>query len=317
MTAGVENSSKQMRSPRASSARALIASPYALLAFASLCWSGNHVVGRAIAGHVPPIGISMLRWLLPSIVLWFVARRHYRKDWPLIRQHWRIMLCLGLTGGALFSALQYVGLQYTGALNVSVLNSLTPVLIVAAGALIFRDRIAFVQVAGIALSLIGVLVIVARADLETLLRLQFNWGDLIILFNMALLAVYAAYLRLRPSIHWLSFLFLLGVISTAATLPFAIWEGVYGMRFQPTLLTAATILYVSIFPSVLAFAAWNQGIDVIGANRAGPFLHLIPVFTALIATTLLGETLARFHIIGFVMILTGVWLASRNPDGQS
>src|SRR5215212_5718613 len=113
MTGGVENSSDQMRSPQASSARALITSPYALLAFASLCWSGNHVLGRAIAGHLPPIGISMLRWLLPSIVLWFVGRQYYRADWPLIRQHWRIMLWLGLTGGALFSALQYVGLQYT------------------------------------------------------------------------------------------------------------------------------------------------------------------------------------------------------------
>jgi drug/metabolite transporter (DMT)-like permease len=162
-----------------------------------------------------------------------------------------------------------------------------------------------------------VLVIVARADLNTLVRLQFNWGDLIILLNMALLAVYAAYLRLRPPIHWLSFLFLLGLISTAATLPFAVWEGIYGMRFQPTLLTAASILYVSIFPSVLAFAAWNRGIEVIGANRAGPFLHLIPVFTALIATTLLGETLAPFHIIGFAMILTGVCLASRTPGAQS
>src|SRR5215217_6501966 len=103
MTASLEKPSEQLQSPQASSAAALVMNPYVLLAFASLCWSGNHAVGRAIAGHVPPIGISMLRWLLPSIVLWFLARRHCRRDWPTIRRHWRIMLWLGLTGGALFS----------------------------------------------------------------------------------------------------------------------------------------------------------------------------------------------------------------------
>ena len=107
--------------------------PYLLLATAALFWSGNHITGRAIHGEVPPIGISALRWALPSIVLFFLARAHIQRDWPAIRAHWKVMLWLGVTGGALFTTLQYVGLQYTSALNVSVLNSLVPVLIVAAG----------------------------------------------------------------------------------------------------------------------------------------------------------------------------------------
>ena len=291
-----------------------LGNPYLLLAFAGLCWSGNHLLGRAVEGHVPPRGLSTVRWLIPALVLWPVARPHLRRDWPAIKAHWVIVLWLGITGGAIFSGLQYLGLQYTSALNVSVLNSLVPVLIVAAGALIFRDRITLVQVLGIATSLIGVLVIVTRGSLATLIAMAFSKGDLIILVNMAVFAVYAAYLRLRPQIHWLSFLFIIGVISAVATFPFFVWETLSGFTFQPTALTVFAIAYVSIFPSVLALAAWNHSVEVIGANRAAPFLHLVAVFTALLSYAVLGEPLAVFHVVGFVLILTGVWLASVNPQ---
>jgi drug/metabolite transporter (DMT)-like permease len=287
--------------------------PYLLLALAALFWSGNHIVGRAIHGQVPPIGISVVRWAIPAVVLWFLAREHIARDWPAIRAHWKVMLWLGITGGALFTALQYVGLQYTSALNVSVLNSLVPVLIVAAGTLIFRDRITAMQLAGIATSSIGVLVIIARGDFTQLKSLQFNWGDLIILFNMAVFSVYAACLRLQPKIHWLSFMFVFGAISAVTTLPFWAWEAASGITFHLTPLTVGAILYVSIFPSVLAFAAWNRGAQLIGAIRSGPFLHLIPIYTAIIASTLLGEHLALYHVAGFVLILAGVWLASHKP----
>src|SRR5262249_39544024 len=119
--------------------------PYLILAFASLCWSGNHIVGRAIAGHFPPLTISTIRWFIPAIILWIAWRTRIEQDWLLIRRYWVVMLWLGATGGILFSALQYVGLQYTSAVNVSILNSLVPVLIIAASALIFRDRILPIQ----------------------------------------------------------------------------------------------------------------------------------------------------------------------------
>lgn len=290
------------------------ANPYLLLAVASLFWSGNHIVGRAAGGHVPSLAMSTARWLIPAVVLWAFAHRQIRRDWPAIRAHWKIMLWLGLTGGALFTALQYVGLKYTTALNVSVLNSLVPVLIVATGALLFRDRVTLRQTGGIAVSLLGVLVIVAQGRFETLMALGFNWGDLIIVFNMIVFAVYAVYLRLRPRIHALSFLFVFAVISSAGTLPFFIVESLSGDTLQLTWLTVTSIAYVSIFPSVLAFAAWNRGVELIGANRAGPFVHLVPVYTAVVAGALLGEQLAGFHVAGFVLIIAGVWLASKLPD---
>ena len=288
--------------------------PYLLLGFAALFWSGNHIVGRAIGGHVPPIGISTIRWLIPAILIWPWVRPHLKRDWPVIRKHWKAMLWLGATGGALFTSLQYVGLQYTSALNVSVLNSLVPVLIVATSAALFRDRISPLQLTGIVVSSLGVLTIIGRGSLQVLEQLAFNWGDLIILFNMFVFAVYATCLRLRPAMHWLSFIFVFAVLSAVMTLPFAVLEFWQGARFETDWLTIAAIGYVSIFPSVIAFAAWNRGVELIGANRSGPFLHMVPVYTAILGTTLLGEHLATFHIVGFALILTGVWLASVRPS---
>jgi drug/metabolite transporter (DMT)-like permease len=184
------------------------------------------------------------------------------------------------------------------------------VLIVLAGTLVFRDRITLIQVVGIAVSLSGVLVIVSKASLAALMSLAFSYGDIVILINMAVFAVYAAFLRLRPPIHWLSFMFMLAAISAVTTFPFFIWETLAGFPFRPTLQTAIAVAYVSVFPSVLAFAAWNRGVELIGANRAGPFLHLIPIFTAVLAYIFLTEILAAYHVVGFVLILTGVWLAS-------
>ena len=293
---------------------ARLGNPYLLLALAALFWSGNHIVGRAIGGHVPPVGISTVRWLIPAVLIWPWVRPHLMRDWPAIRAHWKAMLWLGATGGALFTALQYVGLQYTSALNVSVLNSLVPVLIVATSAALFRDRISPMQLAGIVVSSLGVLTIIGRGSLDVLARLAFNWGDLIIVFNMLIFAIYAACLRLRPAMHWLSFIFVFAVLSVVMTLPFAVLEFWQGERFQADWQTLAAIGYVSIFPSVIAFAAWNRGVELIGANRSGPFLHLVPIYTAVLGTSLLGEHLAVFIVIGFALILSGVWLASVRPS---
>lgn len=288
--------------------------PYLLLALAGLCWSGNHLVGRAMAGEVPPIGVSMLRWLVPLLLVLPLARPHLSRDWPQIRAHWPAMLWLGITGGAMFSILQYVGLRYTTALNVSVLNSLVPVLIIAVGTLLFSDRITGLQIAGIATSSLGVLIVISRGQFDTLRQFAFNWGDLLTILSMLSFAVYAACLRLRPQINGWSFMVVLAAISVVTALPLTAAEAYGGTTFKATWLTVGAVAYVGIFPSLVAYTAWNRGVELIGANRAGPFLHLVPIYTAILATTLLSEPLALFHVVGFGLILSGVWLASvRKP----
>lgn len=288
--------------------------PYLLLALTSLFWSGNHIVGRAIAGYVPPYFAATMRWLLPFIVLWPFAKPHVERDWPKIVKHWRIILFAGLTGGAIFSAGQYVGLQMTTALNVSVLNSITPVAIVAVGAVFFKDRLSLFQLTGILISSLGVLTIITRGDLQTLRNIDFNHGDVIILGNMILFAVYSCVLRKLPELHWMTFIFLIAAISAISLAPLAVWELASGQQFVVSVPTILAILYFAIFPSFLAYVFWSRGIEQVGSSRGGPFLHLIPIYSAVLASLFLGERLMAFHFLGFALILSGVWAASRNAN---
>ena len=309
MTAGEET-----RAPRARWCGWLgtaFSNAYLLLALAGLCWSVNHILGRAIAGQVPPFALSVLRYLLAALILLPFARGHLARDWPLIRRHAGLLVYLAVIGGGLFSALQFLGLQLTTAMNVSVMNSLGPVLIAAVSAALFGDRLNFRQMLGIVVSLCGVLAIISKLDLHVLTTLGFNLGDVVILFNMLLWAIYSASLRLRPAIHPMSFLFVFSVVSGITTLPLWIWEQASGFTLQPTWLTVFAIAYVTVFSTIIAFAFWNRGIELIGANRAGIFLHLVPVYSACLTGAVLGEPLMGFHVVGFVLILSGVWLTAR------
>lgn len=289
----------------------LLGNPWLMLALAGLFWSGNHIAGRAGAGHVPPISLASLRWLLGAALMWPFVAHHVRRDWPVIRAGWRRILALSLLGGALFSGMQYVALQYTSALNASIFNSFAPAIIVAAGAMLFSDRLKFKNLGGIAVSFVGVIVIVSRGSLDVLRTIDFNYGDVLLLLNMTVWAIYSSCIRLRPPVHPLTFTFLLALIAGVALSPFWAWEHAHGFAFQFTWRTLAVLGYVTVFPGVLAYICWNRGIEAVGASRGGVFLHLIPFYGAVLATTLLGEHLMAFHIFGCALILSGVWFAAR------
>lgn len=289
----------------------LFDNPYLLAAMASLCWSSNHIVGRAAAGHVPPYWIATVRWLLPAVVVWLLAGKVIRRDWPAIRAHWPAMLLISITGGMLFTVLQYISLQYTTALNMSVLNSLVPVFIAVVAAVLFADYLIARQMAGLAVSLAGVLVVISHGDHHVLTSFEFNKGDLMVVVSMVVSAVYSVCLRLRPPMHWLSLLFVMALVSAVTTLPFAIWEAADGYVPRFDLFTVFVALFVGVVPGFLATATWNRSVEIIGSNRAGPFIHLIPLYSAGLASVFLGERLGLFHVVGFGLILIGVWLASR------
>ncbi len=197
-----------------------------------------------------------------------------------------------------------------------VVGSVAPAFIVAASWLLFRERLAPLQLCGVLVSLSGVLAIVSRLDLGRLAGLSFNGGDLIIIANMAFWGVYAACLRVRPSVHATTFMLSMAVLSALGNLPFAAGEFAFGYRLQATWLTVTTTLYAAFITTLLAYVAWNRGVDIVGAPRASAFLHTIPLFSALLATTLLGETIEAYHVLGFALILGGVTLAARPAQGS-
>jgi drug/metabolite transporter (DMT)-like permease len=281
-----------------------------LLPIAAASWAGNQVVGRAVAGHVPPAGLTVLRWTLALLIILPFARPHLVRDRDRIIAGWRPLLFLGIVGGAAFSTLQYVGLEHTTALNMAVLNSLPPAVIVAVSLLLFGDPVRPWQLVGLAVSLLGVLVIVTQGLPGRLLGLDLNIGDLIIVANMLLWSVYSACLRLRPNVHWLSFLVVIAVLSVLGNLPFLAIEHMAGKRLEASGATLGAVLFTALFPSVLAYACWSRGIELIGAPRAGAFLHLIPLFGVILSTQLLGEQLGHHHVLGVALILLGVRLAT-------
>jgi drug/metabolite transporter (DMT)-like permease len=291
--------------------RRIGASPYLLLAIAPLCWAGNHIVGRLIAEDVAPGSLSLLRWIVSAAVVLPFAFGHLRRDAPkLAEAPWTVTL-LAIAGGGVFGTLQFVALKYTIALNAAVFNATVPAFIIAAGAVIFRDRVRLVQVLGILISLCGVLVIVGKGDPQVFEHLQFNGGDVIIVANMALFAVYSACLRLRPGAHWMTFLIAMSVVSALTNVPLTIAEAMTGEPLKFDLMTLLAVGYAGVITSALAYAAWARGIELIGAARAGAFLYLVPVYGAILSTLLLGEQIHAFHLAGLGLILTGVTLASR------
>lgn len=292
------------------------AAAYFLLPLAAACWAGNHVIARAAGGHVPPASLAVVRWILVTLVVLPFALAHLRRDWPKLKRNSRLMLLFAITGGGAFGTLQFVALHFTTALNMGVVGSVAPAFIVAASWLLFRERLSPLQLLGVAVSLSGVLAIVGRLDLARLASFGFNGGDLIIIANMMLWAIYSACLRLRPDIHPMTFMLAMAVIAGLGNVPFAALEYAFDYRLQATGLTLLTLLYSTFITTLLAYVAWTRGIDIVGAPRASAFLHTIPLFSGVLATTILGEAIEAYHIVGFALILAGVSLAARPSSKQ-
>ncbi|MBB5752639.1 DMT family transporter [Prosthecomicrobium pneumaticum] len=285
--------------------------PYLLLPLTFLAWAINIVVGRAIAGQIPPIALAQIRWLGASAIVVPLAWRHLRQDWPEIRRHAGLLLALAASGIGVYNTLAYAALQYTEALNGLLVQSAFPLVIGLWSFLIFRDRLSAAQIVGIVLSLAGVVTIVCRGDPGLIASLTLNRGDVMMLVAVAVYALYSTLLKARPAIHPLSLLAVVMAAGAAMILPFWAWEISTGYVIRPTPVTFAVLGFVVVFPSTLAYLIFNRGVELIGPNRAGPFFHLLPVFGSALAILFLGESLRWFHLAGYALILAGIVVAQR------
>lgn len=285
--------------------------PVLLLVLATLFWSGNFVLGRAVRLDVPPVGLAFWRWFGGSILLIGFAWPYLKRDWRVIERHWKIITLLSILGVTTFNTLIYTGLQFTTALNALLMQSSMPVIIVLMSFLFFRERVTGLQAAGIALSLIGALAIVAQGNVAVLLGLSLNFGNVLVVVAVFCYAAYSALLRRRPRLHPLSFLAITFIVGTAFLSPFYVWENLAGRVMHFDTVTALAVLYVAVFPSILSYLFFNRGVELMGANRAGLFIHLMPIFGSLMAIFFLGEQLRWFHGLGIVLIVSGLYLATR------
>ena len=237
--------------------------------------------------------------------------KHLVRDWGAIRARLGIMVILSITGIGAFNTLQYWALEHTQALNTLLLQPAGPLFVAMWSLLLLGVRLTLAQAGGIALSLTGVLVILLHGDLTTLKGIEFNRGDLIMTLALAIFGFYSVLSLKRPQIHALSFVGFTFGCGALCLVPQVIWELATRPVMQLSAGNLLTLFYVAVFPSTLAYICFNRGVQLIGANRAAPFLHLVPVFGSAMAIVFLGEHPQAFHIIGFALVLTGVFVASR------
>src|SRR5262249_3274261 len=291
--------------------------PYLLLSLTSLFWAGNIVLARFVAGHVPPMTLSCVRWIGAFAMLLPFALPHLKRDWPALRAKLPLMLTLSATGFAFNNAISYWALQYTEALNALLIQSSGPLFVALWSLVLFGVRLTLAQFAGIILSLTGVLVIILRGDLSALASIHFNRGDLMFVGAVLSFGLYSALMPYRPRTPQLSLITFTIGCGAVLLFPLSVWEFLDGVTLKPDVLTAATLLYVMIFPSTLAYLFFNRGIALIGPNRSAPFLHLVPVFGSAMAILLLGERLRLFHLVGYALVLAGIVIASRKASARA
>ena len=287
-------------------------SPYLLLVLTILFWAGNFNLARAIHADVPPLGLSFWRWAVAALLLLPFAWNSMRAALPLAREPWRLVLALAVLGIAGFNSLVYVGLQTTTATNGVLLQSVTPITMILLAGLVLHEKSTLAQWAGIGVSLVGVLVIITKADWQVLQQLAFNRGDMWIVLATLDWSLYTVLLRKLPQglrgTPILGFSITLGAL---AILPLYVYESVTFQTMPVTAISVASIAYVAVFPSLLSYMFWNHATQKLGVNRTGQFSHLMPVFGILLATLLLGERLQLYHALGMLLVAAGLVLTNK------
>jgi drug/metabolite transporter (DMT)-like permease len=300
-----------MKNPAPSPLRWLNNQPYLLLSLTALFWAANIVLARHVGDHVPPITLTTIRWFGVFLILLPFAWPHLRRDWPALRAHLPLMLFLSAIGFAFNNAISYWAMQYTEALNALLIQSSGPLFVALWSLILFGVRLTGAQLAGIAISLIGVLTIILRGDFGALASIAFNKGDVMFAASLVSFALYSALIPRRPVTHQLSLISFTTLCGALMLLPFSVWEYSTGAVLKFDFLTLATLGYMLIFPSTLAYLFFNRGLALIGPNRAAPFFHLVPVFGSAMAILLLGEQPRLFHLVGYALVLAGVVIAAR------
>lgn len=291
--------------------RRALSHPYAFLACASFIWGANAVAGKLAVGHISPMILTFLRWGLTLILLAPFALKHVRHDWPAIRPRLGFLLGLGFIGFTGFNALFYLALTYTSALNVVIEQASMPLFVFVASLVLFGTPISRFQIAGFLLTIFGVALTASHGELSTLLDLQLNRGDAMMLVAVLFYSAFTLLVRRKPPIHWLSLIFILSLSAFATSIPIAMAEGAAGLTQWPDMQGVLIVAFTAVFASIASQSLYIRGIEMIGANRANLFTNLTPVFGAILAILIVGETPHLYHAVALTMVLVGILVPER------
>ncbi|MFD0915281.1 DMT family transporter [Pseudahrensia aquimaris] len=293
---------------------AIFKNPYLLLTITALFWGGNAIAGKFAIDHVSPMVLTFGRWAIALTIIGIIGRAHIANDWQKLKQRWFYLLMMGGFGYTAFNFALYSALHYTSAINITIEQTAMPFFIFVISFLVYRTSIQSLQIIGYALTVIGVIVTATNGTPLALLEgtSGLNRGDLIMLGGGIFYAAYSVGLRAKPDIHWQSFLASLiagGVVFASFGLFYEMARG--ELLFPTTFQGAAVVAYAGIFPSLVSQGFFLAGVAAIGANRAGIFINLVPVFAAILSVMMLGEQLYPYHALAFCLVVGGVLIAQR------
>ncbi|MDO9415094.1 DMT family transporter [Pararhizobium sp.] len=284
---------------------------YFILCLTTLIWGGNSVAGKLAVGHVSPMMLTGMRWVIACSILLAFAMPQVRRDWPLIRKNGLLLFSYGAIGFTAFNALLYSALRYTTAINCVIEQAGIPMVIFVINFVLFRTRVSGAQIAGFVLTIAGVAITAAHGDLSTLLGLDLNQGDAMMMVAVLVYAAYTVALRWKPEIHWKSLIAISAFSALLTSLPLVIWEVSTDAFIWPDMQGWAIVAYAGVLPSLVSQILYVRGVELIGPNRAGLFINTIPLFGTLLSIALIGESLRTFHIVAMVLVLGGIAVAER------
>ena len=286
---------------------------YILLILASLFWAGNFVIGKfASIYEIPAFSLNFYRWLFVWIILFPFTYKEIYKNKKYIIENFRLFLVLGVTGITIFNSVVYYSLYFTQVISGILMISTIPVMIILISSVLKIERTNNFQIIGVILSLVGVFCIITKADLELIKNLDFNKGDLSMTIAMFSWATYSALLKKKK--YKLSQISLLQVIISFGfifLIPIYFIENKVGNPLNFDLPFFSILTYAVLFPAIASYLFWIKGISIIGTNRAGVFLHLMPIFGAILAMIIFKEKFMFYHILGAIFIIIGITLSNK------
>ena len=287
--------------------RAYSSAPF-LLFLATLGWGSNTIASRLAVGEVSPMLLIFFRWGFVVVILLSLYWRQMIDEWPIIRPRLKWLLIMGGCGLSLFNAFFYIAAHSTTAVNLGIIQSTMPGMILLGSFMFFGDRINRLQFSGLLLTLLGVGVIVTQGSLEQLMQLTFNHGDLLMIFACSFYAMYTVGLKSRPKISGMVMLAYFSVAAFLMTIPLMIFESfIYG-TVMPGVKGFAIVFYIAMVPSFLSQIFFMRGVDLIGPGSAGLYANLVPIFSAIMAVLLLSEEFALFHFAAMFLVFGGMGL---------
>ena len=285
---------------------------YLLLLLTAIAWGANAVAGKLAVGHISPMLLTTVRWALAAAIMAVIGAGNLKREWEQVRPHLIYLSVLGAVGFTFFNAFMYSALTFTSAINVSIEQAGLPMVIFVVNFLLFALRPSGLQVLGFLLSLAGVALTASHGEVMRLAALDVNFGDALMMIALLLYGGYTVALRYKPVISWQSTMLVLTASAFVVSLPFAAWEIATDRAVWPDATGWAIGAFTAIFPSVLAQAFYIRGVELIGSNRAGLFINLVPIFGTLLAILFVGEQFHLYHAAAMVLVLGGIWLAEHS-----